>query len=185
MYRVCKCCFYTTGTTISVNKTLCKGSGVVSSLIRQIMEAKGLRQADLAELLGASIDRVKNITSGRVKKLSATEMQALVSKLHVQPGYLVSGEGPMFLDSQSVALEERLRNLGEATRLVDPLDLPVRYKMLVRDVVSGALSGQSEQLHKTIDGFVIDEVADRFSPAVIATPEQEKPGGKRKGAVKK
>ena len=158
---------------------------MVSSLIRQIMEAKGLRQTELAEALGVSIDRVKNITSGRVKKLSGAEMQALVSKLQVQPGFLVSGEGPMFQDDQSAALAERLRHLGEATKLIDPLDLPVRYKVFVRDVVSGALSGQSEQLHKTIDGFVIDEVAERFGQTLVVPVEEKKPGTKRKGAAKK
>ncbi|GEM_PF-1951836 len=149
------------------------------------MEIKELRQADLAEVLGVSIDRVKSLTSGRVKKLSAEEMQALVSKLHVQPAFLVSGTGPVFQDSSSIALAERLHNLSEAARLIDPLDLPLRYKMFVRDVVSGALSGQSEQLHKTIDGFVIDEVAERFGSAVLASAGEKQPDIKRKGAAKK
>lgn len=148
------------------------------------METRELRQADLAEVLGVSIDRVKSLTSGRVKKLSAAEMQALVSRLQVHPAFLVTGDGPMFQDDQSAALAERLRHLGEATKLIDPLDLPVRYKMFVRDVVSGALSGQSEQLHKTIDGFVIDEVAERFGQTLVVPAGEKMPSTKRKGAAK-
>lgn len=62
------------------------------------MERCQLKQSDLLEVLDAPLDRVKGLTSGRIKKLKQSEMEALVTKLRIRPDWLVSGgQGAMFL----------------------------------------------------------------------------------------
>lgn len=53
-------------------------------------------QQSLAEILGVSLDRVKSIESGRVKKLHPEEVDALVKKFHLSPHWLLTGEGEMY-----------------------------------------------------------------------------------------
>jgi len=72
---------------------------VISELIKDVMRACNLKQSDLAEVLGASLSRVKAITSGRVKNLTREENEALVAKLGIRPGWLIAGEGDMFVES--------------------------------------------------------------------------------------
>ncbi|WP_340569898.1 helix-turn-helix transcriptional regulator [Stenotrophomonas sp. G106K1] len=129
---------------------------MVSSLIRQIMDDGGFRQVDLAERLGVSIDRVKNLTSGRVKKLSSEEMRALVEKLHVRAEFLATGNGPVFAQPAEVELGRRMKLLSDASQKASTLDLPETYQALVRDILVGAALGQSDLLQTTIDGFVHD-----------------------------
>jgi len=72
---------------------------VISELVKNVMQACNLKQSDLAEVLGASLSRVKAITSGRVKNLTREENEALVAKLGIRPGWLIAGEGDMFAES--------------------------------------------------------------------------------------
>lgn len=68
---------------------------MISALIKEVMRDFGLKQADLATLLDVSIDRIKNITSGRAKNLSREETEALVKNLQIRGDWLATGEGPM------------------------------------------------------------------------------------------
>ena len=84
---------------------------MISTLLREIMSSCNLRQADLAQVLGSSVDRVKGLTSGRIAKLSPDETRALVEKLHVRGDYLATGVGPTFQAQPPFAKHpgERLR----------------------------------------------------------------------------
>ena len=149
------------------------------------MEEGGLKQLDLAEALGVSIDRVKSLTSGRVKKLSAQEMRDLVEKLHVRPVFLTTGEPPVFHRPEDVALNERMQLLSDASQKATALDLPMRYQVLVRDVLVGAALGHSPMLKATIDGFVLDEIADRGSANAVGAAKPVPPRKRTtKGATK-
>lgn len=68
---------------------------VISELLKRVMVEYGLRQVDLADVLGVSLSRVKAMTSGRVKNLTREESEALVGKLGVRAAWLVTGVGPM------------------------------------------------------------------------------------------
>lgn len=68
---------------------------MISELLKRVMVECGLRQVDLADVLGVSLSRVKAMTSGRVKNLTREESEALVGKLGVRAAWLVTGEGPM------------------------------------------------------------------------------------------
>lgn len=68
----------------------------VATPIRRVMQARGLSQKQLAEVLGSSLQRVKFITTGRIAKLTPAEIRALVEKLQVNPVWLTTGMGEMF-----------------------------------------------------------------------------------------
>lgn len=145
---------------------------MVSLLIRQIMEDGGFRQVDLAERLGISIDRVKNLTSGRVKKLSSDEMRGLVEKLHVRAEFLATGGGPVFAQPAEVELGRRMKLLSDASQKASTLDLPESYQALVRDILVGAALGQSDLLQSTIDGFVHDVRSATDESTVAVKPRK-------------
>lgn len=69
---------------------------MISQLIKKIMKETGLKQAPLAEVIGASLSRVKALATGRAQKLTREESEALVKKLNIRAEWLVTGEGPMF-----------------------------------------------------------------------------------------
>jgi len=71
---------------------------VISELIKEVMQTCNLKQTQLAEVMGASLSRVKAITSGRVKNLTREENEALVAKLGIRPSWLITGEGGMFAE---------------------------------------------------------------------------------------
>ena len=88
----------------------------ISTRIKQLMQHLNLRQADVAEALGISIDRVKSLTSGRVHQLKMKEVHAMVEKFHLNPLWLTSGEGPMLETDvpppgETSAFGERIRHI--------------------------------------------------------------------------
>ncbi len=68
---------------------------MIYELIKKIMVEHKLKQADLAEVLDCSLSRVKAITSGRVKNLTRTESELLISKLGIRADWLLTGQGLM------------------------------------------------------------------------------------------
>lgn len=136
------------------------------------MTARGLKQADLAEILGVPIDRVKSITAGRVKKFSSAESKALVEKLHVRGDWLATGEGPMFQADAEQAMSRHLNVIKETSTRAAALDLPIERQVFVRDVLYGVAMNNAGFLNVTIDGFLA-----MHGPSPSTTPSLEK--GKR------
>lgn len=68
---------------------------MISSLLKKIMKECDLQQSGLAEVMEVSIDRVKSLTSGKVKNLKREESEALIGKLGIRAEWLVTGEGLM------------------------------------------------------------------------------------------
>ncbi|MDF9442573.1 XRE family transcriptional regulator [Stenotrophomonas acidaminiphila] len=122
------------------------------------MAAKKLSQREMADLLGVSVDRVKSLTSGRVKKLAPQESKALVEKLHVSGNYLATGAGEIFQTPGEVALERRLTVLGETSATARQLEMPMREQELIRDILYGVAMRDSPLLIKVIEGYVAGRV---------------------------
>lgn len=76
--------------------------------IRQIMSELKLKQKDLAQVLGVTLNRVKSMTSGRVKNLTHEENEALSRKLCIRSDWLIAGEGSMFQGSEELKDERSL-----------------------------------------------------------------------------
>ena len=69
---------------------------MISTLFKQILEKNNLELQNVAEIMDISLDRAKNLSAGRVKKFKPEEMQALISKLGIDPHWLATGEGEMY-----------------------------------------------------------------------------------------
>ncbi|HEL3749989.1 TPA: helix-turn-helix transcriptional regulator [Stenotrophomonas maltophilia] len=124
------------------------------------MATKGLSQREMADLLGVSLDRIKSLTSGRVKKLAPEETRAMVEKLHVRGDYLATGQGPVFQSEGEIQLEARMGALKQSTTAVKDLELPVREGQFVRDILYGVAVRDSELLAKAIDAYVAERHAE-------------------------
>jgi transcriptional regulator with XRE-family HTH domain len=126
---------------------------LIEQLIRQVMTAKSLSQQDLADLTGASLSRVKAITSGRVAKLKPDEIRALVEELHVSADWLATGAGPMFRPLPQAedqdAFTRRMQMINAMGGVIDALPLQdlerARLKVLLTGdtAMDGALVAQA------------------------------------------
>jgi len=111
---------------------------VISSLIKQVMKKLGLTQADLAEVLEVSIDRVKSLTSGRVKKLTREESQLLVDKLEIRAEWLINGEGPMLQDDEAQdEFANRMRNISVTHAMIDAMSIDERERSRAKILITG------------------------------------------------
>ena len=70
--------------------------------IKHIRETYNLSQKQLANTINATIDRVKNIENGRVKKLHPEEITALSKEFNINPQWLLTGEGEMYNKTQII-----------------------------------------------------------------------------------
>lgn len=100
------------------------------------------------------LQRIRDLSSGRAKKLTREESQLLVDKLEIRAEWLITGEGPMLQDDESQ--EEfggRMRAIGQAQAMIDALPISdeakVRSKLLISgdpiadaEVIADALAGE-------------------------------------------
>jgi transcriptional regulator with XRE-family HTH domain len=108
----------------------------IKSLIKELMKALNLRQVDLAEGLGVKLDRVKSITSGKVRNLTREETEALINKYHVRAEWLATGKGPMFLTENELEFQRRLSRLSEISNSVSELGLTTRNTRRLHNILS-------------------------------------------------
>ncbi|MCC8491363.1 helix-turn-helix domain-containing protein [Xanthomonas citri] len=144
---------------------------MVSSLVRSVMAAKGLSQREMADLLGVSLDRIKSLTSGRVKKLAPPEARALVEKLHVRGDYIATGQGALFQSEGALQLEQRLGALKETSAATQEIELPGRERTFVRDLLYGMAIRDSSLLSTTIENYVAERRAE-----YVVQPQRRKRG---------
>lgn len=88
-----------------------------------------MSQQSFAQAIGATLDRVKNMTSGRVSKLHPEETRMLVEEFGVRGDYLATGTGP-------VLARQGTESRQSVQRDVDELAIPMSYKRPVRDLVA-------------------------------------------------
>lgn len=124
---------------------------MISTLIKQLMFAKSLSQKDLSDLLGVSIDRVKNITSGRVKNLTREEGEALIRKLNIRGDWLATGEGEMFQSAEEARAFNVMDKLGSASQIAKSLGLSPEQANAVMQLLFFAETGNAEAARRAID----------------------------------
>ena len=64
--------------------------------IKHLRKELNLTQKDLANTINKSIDRIKNIETGRVQKLHPDEISLISKKYNINPDWLLTGEGEMY-----------------------------------------------------------------------------------------
>lgn len=70
---------------------------MVGDRFANALKSIGLKKTELAIELGVTKAAVSDIIHGRVKKISGTMIELLKIKYNINPSYLLTGEGPIFL----------------------------------------------------------------------------------------
>ena len=87
------------------------------------MKELKLGQKQLAVVLEVPLHRVKSLTSGRVQKLTREESEALITKLKINPEWLITGEGPMVEDETQDEFISRMQAINHMNAVVSALPL--------------------------------------------------------------
>lgn len=136
-----------------------QGFGVISSLLKNVMKHFGLQQAGLAEVMGVPLDRVKSLTSGKVKNLKREEGEALITKLHIRGDWLATGEGPMLQSEGEREMGRRMDLLKLATGKAQIAGLEPHYSRLLMEILFYADLGDADALRKALNQLQTDEMA--------------------------
>lgn len=113
---------------------------MISVLVRRIMEECGLKQQELADVLGVPLARVKRLSGGTVQKWSAEEQIALTQKLGISPNWLITGQGEMFEDGDDESDEEfenRIFRINHMREVVAKLPLDEFSRARLAAVMTG------------------------------------------------
>lgn len=92
-----------------------QGIVLISPLLKLVMKEFGLKQQDLADLMGVPLDRVKSLTSGKAQNLKREEGESLIKRLHVRGDWLATGEGPMRQSDREMAFHRRIDAVKKAS----------------------------------------------------------------------
>lgn len=132
---------------------------MISSLLKNAMKHFGLQQAGLAEVMGVSLDRVKSLTSGKVKNLKREEGEALITKLHIRGDWLATGEGPMLQSEGEREMGRRMDLLKLATGKAQIDGLEPHHSRLLSEILFYADLGDADALRKALNQLQTDELA--------------------------
>lgn len=148
-------------------------SGVLSAQLKELMAAVGCKQKGLAEVMGVSLDRVKNLTRGRAANLTREEGEALIRKLNVRAEWLATGEGPMFRSDSEQELERRLDAVAGATEKAQIEGLSTDEQARVQMLLTGLEIGNADLVRQALNVLSKDEAK------LIDDYRQSAPEGKK------
>lgn len=123
------------------------------------MKQFGLQQAGLADAMGVSLDRVKSLTSGKVKNLKREEGEALIKKLHIRGDWLATGEGPMLQSEGERELARRMDLLKLATGKAQVDGLELHHMRTLQEILLYAELGDADALRRALTQLKPDEMA--------------------------
>ncbi|ABE45648.1 hypothetical protein [Polaromonas sp. JS666] len=131
---------------------------MLSERLRFVLSEAGGTQGDFATSIGMTLDRVKNILSGRVKKLQPHEARAIRDRYNIHELWLTTGKGPQHVTADELPVIKERDEIAEATRLVTELGL------------TGTAAREMQQL--------VYAMRRKSAAEVIAALEQIKGGGR-------
>lgn len=114
---------------------------MISELLKKIMQECGLKQKDLADVLGVPLQRIKNLCAGNVQKFAADETRRLVQTLNLNAHWLATGTGAMFNPQGGEQLGSVLTHLKLSSARVVELGLEGDDAQAARDIATGVASG--------------------------------------------
>lgn len=132
-------------------------SGVLSAQLKELMTAVGCKQKGLAEVMGVTVDRVKNLTRGRAANLTREEGEALIRKLNVRAEWLATGEGEMFRSDSEQELASRLDAVADATAASQMAGLSAGELARVQMLLTGLEIGNSDLVRQALEILATDE----------------------------
>jgi transcriptional regulator with XRE-family HTH domain len=85
-----------------------------SKMIDALTNSKQIKNASqLSEEIGITKSAIYEIINGRVKKLSGTMVELLRLKYNINPDWLLTGEGKMFLPTKPGELPREIQEINE------------------------------------------------------------------------
>lgn len=148
---------------------------MLAQIVRNLMSELQMTQPAFAQAIGASLDRVKNMASGRVSKLHPEEARMLVEEFGVRGDYLATGTGPaMQRDLRPPEAPQR-----SVQREVDVMEIPLSYKRPTRDIVAAVQLGDTYMLLAAIDDLVA-AVENREVPTRVHESRRHSQSGRSK-----
>lgn len=142
---------------------------MISVLVRRIMEECGLKQQELADVLGVPLARVKRLSGGTAQKWSAEEQIALTEKLGISPSWLITGQGEMFDDSDDESDSEfanRIQRINYIRELIS--SLPIHPQQ--RERLAAVMTGDPVEDAKSIIAVVQSQEELAFRGSFVRIP---------------
>lgn len=105
------------------------------------MQECGLTQVELAHAMGVSLDRVKSLTSGKVKALKPAEIETLNRGLRVRIEFLLKGKEPVLLPDaeDDEVFAARMQAIAKMNELIAAMPL----RQLTKDRLSALMTGDA------------------------------------------
>jgi len=132
-------------------------SGVLGTQIKALMVALNCKQKDLAEAMGVSVDRVKNILRGRAGNLTREEGESLIRKLNVRAEWLATGTGPMFRSDSEQELQRRLDAMADSTERAALEGLTQDEQARVQSILLGLELRKVDLVRKALEQLDVKE----------------------------
>lgn len=147
--------------------------GVLSSQLKKLMAAVGCKQKGLAEVMGVSVDRVKNLTRGRAGNLTREESEALIRKLNVRAEWLATGEGDMFRSDGEQEFQRRIDAVADATQKAQMSGLDAEAQTRVQMLLTGLEIDNADLVMEALNVLSADE------QQLVDNYRQSSPEGKK------
>lgn len=123
---------------------------MVSTLIKALLEHFKLTQTELANLMGVKLQRIRDLSADRAKKLTREEGEALIRKLNVSGDWLATGQPPMFRSDTEQRATVVMDQLGSAAKVAQALGLSAAQGRLVMELLFFAQTGNAEQVKRAL-----------------------------------
>lgn len=155
---------------------------------KEIINAIGLKNKELAKELGVTPAAVSDIVNGRVKKISGSLLIILEIKYKVNPTWLLTGEGKMFIPkSSSVTKGAEIKEPGELEGIkggAEEIDVDIDhvkwFRKLSRKKQTAILA-----IAEIEDEEYIDEVKGSTLFKLRQQRDIQKAGAENEGAIRK
>lgn len=92
-------------------------------MMHEIKNELNLTQAQFGEAIGANLDRIKSLMSGKVTNLSRSETRLMVENLHVNPTWLAIGKGEMLCPMHAVNKDQAIYSTQQEFVMVPRYDV--------------------------------------------------------------
>lgn len=105
------------------------------NIIKEICDACWMDQQELALYSGIKLQRIKNISSGRVDGFKSDDIAMLVHKLHLNPEWLTTGIGDIFKQGYSRDFPSKGEFVADILNRMVKLVDPIQYQPVIDEVL--------------------------------------------------
>jgi phage repressor protein C with HTH and peptisase S24 domain len=126
----------------------------LGKVLTHVKKSHGVKsQTEFAVRTGIAIDRLKNMVTGRVKKMTSDEMRSIQAAYAIRDVWWISDKAPMLLSSQEQEIQPQLYEIGIISKELQDIDIEDHYKRVVQEMVSS---------FRRKDGAAITQQIDRL-----------------------